>query len=277
MLAEGYAPGTIFGPQIIPICGNEVDRTCYSPGSTVPFDANRDGAPDTETEFRDFLTSDSSISLTDDRITPLLDDEDGDEDLYDHAHGKPVPDWQGSFGAELTLWTNLTINTLFEYRTGDYWVQNGTDAGRRSAPLMRNLREVAEVEAILLDPTTQQDADARFDAATRWGTEMISYGPHSGLHAVERADFVRWRELSLTYTTPQEVARRFRMDNLAITLSARNLALFTRYSGTDPEANWIGRCGIAGQADSRCNFVEGADIFVLPIPRSFLVSIRFGF
>jgi TonB-dependent SusC/RagA subfamily outer membrane receptor len=99
-LAEGYAPGTYFGVQLIPVCGPDIERTCYTPGSTVPFDSNNDGQPDSESEFTDYLTSSPSISLDDPGLAPLQDDEDGDGIFDDHRLGKPTPDWQGSFGAD---------------------------------------------------------------------------------------------------------------------------------------------------------------------------------
>jgi TonB-linked SusC/RagA family outer membrane protein len=55
---------------------------------------------------------------------------------------------------------------------------------------------------------------------------------------IEDGDFIRFRELNLTYTAPDGVASRFlHSRKLAITLSARNLGiLWTKYSGVDPEA-----------------------------------------
>jgi TonB-linked SusC/RagA family outer membrane protein len=275
-LVEGYAPGAFFGAQIIPVCSPDVDRTCYTPGSTVPFDWNQDGFPDSESEFRDSLAAHESISLNVPGLRPMLDDEDDDADLYDHHLGKPIPDWQGAFGADITLWNNLQINTLFEYRTGNYGVANLTGAFRRSHGVGRNVRETAEVEATLLNPATQNDTDARFDAATKWGMELLSLWPYSGLNLVEKADFVRWRELSLTYAVPATLARRIQLNSLSVSFTARNLALFTSYE-RDPESNQVGRCGGGGEASLDCNFMDGSDAFALPLPRRFVFSIRLGF
>jgi hypothetical protein len=167
---------------------------------------------------------------------------------------------------------------LFEYRTGDYGVANLTAATRNSHfSLGRNVRETAEVEATLLNSATQSDADARFTAATKWGMDLLSLGQYTGLNLVEKADFVRWRELSLTYNTPTSFARKLKMHNLSVTLSARNLLLFTSYSGADPEGNQLGRCGGGGEASLDCNYLDSVDAWVLPIPRRFAISLRFGF
>jgi hypothetical protein len=93
---------------------------------------------------------------------------------------------------------------------------------------------------------------------------------------VEKADFVRWRELSFTYSVPASFAGKFRMNNLSLSFTARNLALFTSYE-RDPESNQVGRCGGGGEASLECNFMDGSDAFALPLPRRFVFSIRFGF
>jgi TonB-linked SusC/RagA family outer membrane protein len=287
-LQEGFAPGTFFGAQLIPLCsGNPVysggadegqSRPCYTPGSTVPFDSNFDDQPDTEEEFRTFLTSDPEISLND--LNPLVDDEDGDGITLDHRLGKPTPDWQGSFGAQITLWRNVHVNTLLEYRAGDFGVSNLTDAFRNSDRRFgRNTRRAAEVEATLLNPATQGDAEARQAAAMTWATELKSLAPLSGLNLVEKADFVRWRELEVTYTVPASFAAKLGMSHLAISFVGRNLHLFSGYSGIDPEVNAVGRCRgrAGGETTLECNFLDSVDAFGLPLPRRYGVSVRFGF
>jgi TonB-linked SusC/RagA family outer membrane protein len=54
---------------------------------------------------------------------------------------------------------------------------------------------------------------------------------------IEDGDFVRFRELSLAFTAPDSWANRFlRGRSLVATLAARNLHVWTDYSGVDPEA-----------------------------------------
>ncbi len=286
---EGFAPGTYFGAQLLPLCTtNPVysgganageTRPCWTPGTTVPFDSNGDERPDSEDEFKTFLTATEGVSLDQPAMDPFMDDEDGDGDRLDHRLGKPTPDWHGLFGIHATLFDNLSINTLFEFRAGDYGVANLTDAFRRSHSFAgRNTRESAEVEATLLDPATQSDPEARLAAAMRWARELKSVAPCcSGLNQVEQADFLRWRELSVTYTTPASFARKLGLDNLVISFTGRNLHLFTTYSGVDPETNAIGRCGGGGEADLECNFLDSVEAWGLPLPRRYTISVRFGF
>ncbi|MDQ3997539.1 MAG: hypothetical protein M3303_11070, partial [Gemmatimonadota bacterium] len=54
---------------------------------------------------------------------------------------------------------------------------------------------------------------------------------------IEDGDFVRFREISLAFTAPDAWANRFlRGQSLVATLAARNLHVWTGYSGVDPEA-----------------------------------------
>jgi hypothetical protein len=82
---------------------------------------------------------------------------------------------------------------------------------------------------------------------------------------MEKADFVRFRELSLTYNAPDSWAQRYlRARGIGATLAARNLALFTDYTGMDPESSY-------GQGDLPNDFLT------IP-PPSYLtlrVNVRF--
>lgn len=53
---------------------------------------------------------------------------------------------------------------------------------------------------------------------------------------IEDGSFWRLRELSLTYTAPPRIARLLGARTASLTLAGRNLALFTHYTGSDPEA-----------------------------------------
>lgn len=208
-------------------------------------------------------------------MQPLLRDDDGDGDLLDTYLGKPTPDWQGSFGTNITLWQNLDINSLFEFKTGDFWITNLTDAFRKSnASIGRNTLASAEVDAILANPATQSDEQARFDAAMEWATELKALNPHAGLNTMENGKFLILRELSLSWKTPQDFASKLGMDHMTFTLAGRNLVKFTPYTGIDQESNYQARTNAAG---ANANFGDSIDAWGLPLPRRYTVSVQFGF
>ena len=165
------------------------------------------------------------------------------------------------------------ISSLFEYKAGNFYINNLTDAFRKSHPLIgRNVPEAAKTELILLNPNST--AEERLEAANRWVREFLALAPYSGLNTIEKADFVRWRELSITYDIPRTLAARFGVRTASLTFSGRNLALFTGYSGIDPETNAIGRSSGGGV---NANFLDGVEAFGFPIPRQFVASLRVGF
>ncbi len=58
---------------------------------------------------------------------------------------------------------------------------------------------------------------------------------------VEKANFVKWRELSVTLRAPVGLARSLgAVNGLSLTLAGRNLATWTDYPGLDPEVVWAG-------------------------------------
>jgi TonB-linked SusC/RagA family outer membrane protein len=63
----------------------------------------------------------------------------------------------------------------------------------------------------------------------------LATGGASGFYA--NGAFTRLRELALTYDFPNRVVRPLRIRTASITLSGRNIALWTNYKGGDPEVN----------------------------------------
>ena len=85
-------------------------------------------------------------------------------------------------------------------------------------------------------------------------------------HKQQDASFTRFRELSLTYTLPRELARRVSASAAAITVAGRNLHTWTKYSGLDPEAN----------AGAQANF-STADFLTAPQVRYFTARLALSF
>jgi TonB-dependent SusC/RagA subfamily outer membrane receptor len=251
---EGYAPGAFFGAKIT--------------DDEFPIDINRDNVADS----RDALLAYFATPRAADAFLPAVVDEDGDGDLIDHYLGKPIPDWQGSLGAEVTLLSNLQLVSMFEFKGGNFMVHNLSHEFRQNhAQLGRNTPAVAALEAVLLNPAST--AEQRLEAARTYTTQ---YGgglaPYAGMNAVEKGDYMRWRELSLTYTLPASFIERTGANSISLTASARNLALWTGYSGIDPENNVV-----AANQDGVDQYIYGTDGWRPGTPRRFTLSARVGF
>jgi len=265
-LTEGFAPGSFFGAKL-------------NTSAEYAIDLNRDLQPDT----RDALLAFFSRARDPGEFFPLVlksdDDRNGISDILDNYLGKPTPDWQGAFGFNLGFWKRFRLANLFEYKAGNFYVHNLTDEFRRFHPgIGRNLLGAVELEAILQNPASTPEQ--RLAAADDWARNYYGLSPYDGLNAVEKADFIRWREVSLAYDLPQSIFSRFGVSTASVSIAARNLLLLSGYSGIDPELNAIGRGGDSGSVSGEnINdlFLDGTEAFGLPIPRQYVFTIRTSF
>ena len=87
---------------------------------------------------------------------------------------------------------------------------------------------------------------------------------------LEEASFTRWRELAVTYNVPARLVRRSRLggERISITFAARNLALWTNYTGIDPESAYFE--GGGGNEIAQ-------DFQTAPPPTYYTIRFNFGF
>ncbi|MEK7403020.1 MAG: SusC/RagA family TonB-linked outer membrane protein [Gemmatimonadota bacterium] len=270
---EGASPGAYFGAKLPGACASGATTTakggvCLQSGQ-LPFDTDGNGVPDTEAQVLTYLATPRALSA----ISPMLADDDNDKDKLDHYDGKPLPDFEGSFGASATIFTNWRIGANLEYRFGDYSISDLTGAFRRGSPSNGGNTELRAIqEGVILNPTST--AAQRLEAAKVNAYQLNALSPYDGMNQQFAGDFLRWRELSVTYTTPRKWASRVGASDMQLTLAARNFALWTKYPGVDPEVNLLGRSGAGGTGN---NFAESIDAFGFPIPRTFTFNVRMGF
>jgi TonB-dependent starch-binding outer membrane protein SusC len=278
---EGYPVGALFGAKLPGPCSARpagATYLCLNPGEN-PFDltgpaGTPDGNPDTDAELLAYLAVPRPLSS----LNPLRVDESGTGNYLANYLGKSTPDWQGAFGLNATLLRNVELGTVFEYKFGNYTITNLTDAFRKSNPVIgRNLRRAAEVEATMLNPASTPDQ--RLAAARTWANELKALSPYDGLNQGENGKFLRFRELSLTYNVPSQwVEQALGVRYLSVTVAGRNLALWTPYSGIDPETNEYGRGGANADLNGiDQNFGQAIDAFGFALPRRFTVTVRMGF
>lgn len=124
----------------------------------------------------------------------------------------------------------VRLTSQWNYRGGNY-LDNSTEGFRCSA--FANCRG-------LYDRTAPLEDQAYAAAAL----ELVTFSGD-----VQKADFLRLRELSLTYAAPRSVAKLFRASTASVTLSGRNLHVWTKYKGTDPEASAFGGGANFGASD----------------------------
>ncbi len=282
-LKEGAPLGSIYVPRLAQACAGGgttpaknkagTDIACYGPDQ---FPISFNGAPRaaTRAELLAYFAQprDLKTGAVQNALKPLLADYDGNGNVLEQRIGDIFPDWTGTFGPTLTYRKNWHIQGLFEWRTG-FLVHNLTYAFRNSqhATIGSNLKPYVDVEEVLNNPaSTPEQRLAAADTYIRENRHLLE----PGLNEFEKGDFLRFRELSLTYNAPERFAARFGAQSLAITVAGRNIGLWTPYSGSDPEIAYNGREANAGTLGI---FNDASDSFGMPVPRRFSIQFSLGF
>jgi TonB-linked SusC/RagA family outer membrane protein len=270
-LVEGFAPGSFFGPRVadlaIPL---NIDGSCTEPtrqAALAYFATARDPG-----DFKPLVVGNTPGTFGEANGT-LASHNCGTGALATYL-GKSTPDWQGTFGFTLGFLGNFELNSIMEYKVGDFVSHDLSGEFRRThAGIGRNTPTCVGLESVMRNPGST--ADSRLDAAIGWSRECEGLAPLDGLNSINPADHIRWRELSLTYRVPISLVDRFGLAGAQLSFGARNLALWVNdaFTGMDPEAVTNGRCN--GGLD--CNFLDATDLWQVPVTRRFTMSTRLTF
>ncbi len=258
-IKEGLPPGAYLGARLA--------------DEPIPLDLDDSCSPPTEQEALNYFSQPRNPSDFE-----VLPEDCGEVDVLQNFLGNPWPDWSGSVGTDVSFLDRFHFRAMAEYKFG-HQVQDLSGAFRRSnAFIGRNTPGSAQVTATLMDPSSS--AEQRLEAAQEWAREYRALSPMSGLNQIYDADWIRWREASLTYDMPRGIASAISARSMSVSLQARNLALWVTddYRGLDPELNNSGRCAGGGQGTNvDCNFLMGQEAWRMPIPRRFILSVSAGF
>ena len=253
-IIEGYAPGAFLGAKLA--------------DAEIPLDLSNTCTASSRQEALNYFSQ--ARNLSDFEVLPV---DCGQATVLQQYLGKPTPDWSGSLGADVSF-GNFQFRAMAEYKFG-LQRQDLSGAFRQSNELIgRNTPETARIASTMLDPSST--AEERLAAAVEWAREYRGLSPMSGMNQIWDADYVKLREVALTYAAPTDFASNFGMRSLSLSLRARNVASWVtdEYRGLDPELNNNARCG-TGDVD--CNFLLGQEAWRLPIPRRLLFAVRAGF
>lgn len=192
--------------------------------------------------------------------------------------GDPNPDWTGAVTNTFTF-KNFRISVLVDHvQGGDLW--NGTKGALYTFGTHAETgHEVVAPSDLttyygntIASGTAFRGAIKDFGAGNvalnqEWYADLGGgFGPVAS-QFVEDGTRTRLREISLGYTiTGENFTRRTKLQSIDISVTGRNLALWTKYSGIDPETN------ITGVSNGR-----GLDYFNNPSTRSYLFTIRINY
>ncbi|MEX0856253.1 MAG: TonB-dependent receptor [Gemmatimonadota bacterium] len=154
--------------------------------------------------------------------------------------GHPTPEYEGSISTTVTLFDRITLHADLGF-AGGHQQFNSTEEFR--CGIFGGGEYGGTCDAIFArGPDGEPTDEARRKVAAATDTE---FGPW-----IEDADFARLRTLSLRLEVPDGWVSALGASRASVTLAGENLALFTKYSGLDPEVNAAG-----GQQDIRVDFL----------------------
>jgi len=183
-------------------------------------------------------------------------------DSLNKVIGDPNPKWMGSFLNEFTLAKRVRLRALLDGVFGNKIMNLSTRA--QNAGIASNSKSY---ERELLPYGDPRKLPPGWNARTQGIFE----------HWIEDGTFVKLRELSASYTLDAPPVRRYFRDGVDLTLSGRNLAVWTNYSGYDPEINLFGtNAGGIGSVQTTAAD-RGFDFGGYPIPRVWQLSARITF
>jgi len=178
--------------------------------------------------------------------------------------GPPNPTLEGNFASTFTLFKSLRIYAQFDFMN-DFILYNNTDQFRERQ-MGTGERYVRRFDKTFISP---EERLARYGPFVDDSTGAAVLNSAVNGKYFQDGSFMRFRELSLSYTLPSAVAARFSAKSATITVGGRNLALWTSYEGADPEALW-------GGGGNPAEFAR-TDFLTLPQTRRFLARLNFTF
>jgi TonB-linked SusC/RagA family outer membrane protein len=169
--------------------------------------------------------------------------------------GPSIPTREIGLSNTFTFFRHFHLYGLLDYKGGFY---------------VFNAQERSRCQAANDNCARTNDPDVRFPETE---AEMIANREFAVYRStavapewIQKGDFVKLREVSLTVDVPQRLLTRTGASTASIVFSGRNLALWTDYEGTDPEVNSYG-----GR-----NFVR-VDAYAAPMLRRFTAAINLTF
>ncbi|MGZ4060817.1 MAG: SusC/RagA family TonB-linked outer membrane protein, partial [Bacteroidia bacterium] len=187
--------------------------------------------------------------------------------------GNPNPKWLMNINNTFT-YKALTFSFLWDIRyKGDIW--NGTEQslntkGKSAATVDRNSTYDITGVYDAGTPNAGQSHTTHLPGYDGSGADYFTYykGQNGAdENAIQDGGWVRLRSISISYRfdlTKGEKKYLFKYVDLGV--SGRNLLLFTKYTGVDPETSLTG----AGSN------IKGFDYFNNPGTKSFLFNLKFG-
>ncbi|SEA62279.1 TonB-linked outer membrane protein, SusC/RagA family [Flavobacterium gillisiae] len=194
----------------------------------------------------------------------------------DKVLGDPNPDWKAAAGIQIN-YKNFSVNALFD-------TSQGNDIAERTRYVLYGFGAHADVgnEVILTqDLKNFKGVTVASGSTVRGNIQNFGNGPvlldeswyttlGGGIggsvineFAVADASWTRLRELSLSYSLRGNLIKKTGMESIDLSITGRNLALWTKIKGIDPDVNQYGT-GVG----------KGIDYFTNPSSKSVVFGMK---
>lgn len=151
--------------------------------------------------------------------------------------GSPIPYLTGGLTTGIN-WKGFYVQAFFQYSYGNKVLNYNALKFNESGKYWNR----GNMYATFADRWTPENTDTDIPRVleSTGGGDVSVATPRVTDKYVEDGSFVRFKTLSISYTIPKKTVSKLKITNCILTASAQNLALWTRYSGQDPEVSNYG-------------------------------------
>jgi TonB-linked SusC/RagA family outer membrane protein len=188
--------------------------------------------------------------------------------------GNPNPNWIAGI-TNMFKYKNISFSFLWDIRNGgQIWNGTSQSLNYRGMSLASDARDGANATYVIPGVYAAGLTGLKDGAVNSTKVAAIDYWKFyqgqlgASEMAIENGGWIRLRSVNVNYHIPISTAEKKRwLQFVDVGLSARNLLLFTKYSGGDPETSMTG-------AGSNIN---GFDFFNNPSTKSYTLNFKVGF
>jgi hypothetical protein len=187
--------------------------------------------------------------------------------------GHTLPKWVGGLNQQFQ-YKNFDLSVFFNFQFGnDIYNANKLEFSSGYTPnsnllaIMNSDKRWRTIDAngnVVTDPTELAKLNAN---ATIWKPITSAQSFYAQSWAIENGSFVRLNNITLGYTLPKSISSKAGIQNARIYVTGNNLAVFTNYSGYDPEVGTRNSSGVT----------PGVDYSAYPRSHNYIVGVNLTF
>ncbi|TDE14670.1 SusC/RagA family TonB-linked outer membrane protein [Dyadobacter psychrotolerans] len=161
------------------------------------------------------------------------------------------------------VYKNFSLDVVLQGQTG------GKLLNVQKIDLLNPITQGNTLTDVLTDTWSPETPEGTIPARSFYGN---THGGWTNSRFVESSDYVRLKNVTLTYTVPSSVLKSIGIAGFDIYVNAQNLLTFTNYSGLDPEVG-----NLVNNSQQNRNVARGLDFNAYPVSTMFLLGGRLTF